>query len=1670
MSTLDDTIHLTGIVALPKPHTAFGPHRSKVKQSYAQLRRLHRHEAITIEPSLEDYELDVPFSLAAEPTYWEPSHEELRWVAGPSQPIAPWDTVSPTTKGHFDDRATIHGYVEGQHVSGMPVGRRWTWTWGQDGNMPTITSTRAVHNWGMHDSLPAPRFANLSAIGTGDLQMGAWNALLLEYQLVNQPIDATLIAHYGSLIKAGINDVRFIHRLATLYVVAKHAEKCKDVRQRPGRLNLNNIPRAQMTDVEVQPVATIADLRTAMASGLRGGNFVPTQYTGINEVDENTIEVLWVATQSQNPIEISDEQHVAQVYWPEIPNLKLMLKGTYLPGPVQHLASDNVWAAAMRWCHTFSDPNLMYEAVRYLSIICASPSRTFVSAYSKNIMVSLPLAQMGGYSLGPMISEPVYMAVEALTEPKYEMLLAESVLYAKIISASIASWTWPELGYFRLAGQLDARDLRQLNEAFHIFQGGVAFWKAAQNVFTSLGIKGNIGRLVGTTIPRHDRNDQLLDNLVRNIPDSVQWSELLRSMSRISSASAIMAALYPMRLSQIISPGLWIGPYSLSQGRTNDEAFYTLATLQGVGIELFGRDGTGLPSRVLPRYVAAYDGTFLDHQGRAFVDQAGVHFEPVIQLNSLDQIVALNQPEHAMFKREYFIDSSAVMYPWQEEMLAPRANRTMPPGVAQPPAGIMGGGGIIRPPPPGAGQNIWPPPPIAPGLGQMPGPSGASGSGVQPTVAAQDVPAVQLSEPTPPPVPSQTLAPSLTTAAPQELQRTVLPVAVEPTLPQPPAQQETAAATQLVQPILQPPPVVVEEVSTRPAVVQVTAGSITPQPQQVATAPVVPVQPVQAQQPITSTATSRRQMARAELAAGAPIPAWQAMQEAFPSLPEPAPPPPEVAEPTPPVMELRKRRLLADNRKRLIIRPAEVSKDYHFDSTKMAWFKHGAKAGPPKLTYPFASQAQPAYVIAPSDNVIQERTGARTARIATGPAAILQANQIATRIAQAVASTAATPSVVPQQAPQATTAQQAVIGGQGSLAAQGSSTPALLSDLVAQVVDRVDVSALETGDRVKHYETHSEDNTPNRQGYIQMVNEPTEVAKWQAAILFPNDHVAGTSAPVSRFQLPKADRVTQGQLQGLPLEMSAAFNDTFSPLMVGGSEALKTHSGSVRPLLLEATEGRTLGRLVSCLDTLMGMLPQEAIPDDQDLGPQLHVDLSAPDYVARLATIVQNINPLQHLAAIDKGERAYVAALVGWIGVMFTGLRVKDTAGTRFVRELAPAALRVAQQLSADPRLTAEEWAEEFPKFVDFLRSLRRSGVEVTLDVETSEQVKDSRGRVSTGASGKPIFKTEKRTLHISPDLLHEAVRSKEPPPTKVEMHYNAAVDAQGNALPVQRLVPEWSEVPLTGAEIEAWGKLQNIPRPPVELLGDDIPDLETFKTCLPDPSRLINSYRATAQTGKVDLPWIRDRGFLKDTLDKYDEYVSKKLQEVESVQPSTSDQVALADEIATEIVQERQTDSAQLRSEGFPDAAGDKGKQVARVPSPSVQAAASSVAVVSSQAANIAGAHRGQSIPPNQQNEDMSSPLTVTDAVLANMSAWGSNLLTKSQVAWTFTKTLPAATALGVPLPLGTIGKLVVGQEKVGSGSSQQLEPARTTSQEGTESSSAPLRVGMLDMHLRPT
>lgn len=563
-------------------------------------------------------------------------------------------------KDEYDMSYELTQVFKGTVLRTMSVGRNWSWLNG------TIC-TRNGADWGMLQKALAPAFSGLSIAVPEQGSFSSWNSLQTQLGSQNVIMPGALTGQVRALDKTDINAVRFIWRLAVLYLTAKKAE----MGGRQAYLTRNTAPPAHVVD-SVQAFANAVD------NAATGTNYVPYVVRSWNVLTDSTLRVLYTAASSG--IKIDGK---APICWPEINNVVLLITGTQnMPTALTDLSSADIYRCAVAWCHEFADTGLFHEAIENIVALSTSPIKSTVLG-TKMLSIGLPMAKMQAYALAPIML-PQEVSAD-FGEPKMSTILEQGVIRAGMLS--LAFWNWAFYGIVWLGSRKFMPDGDQ--DALYMNITTVhqypPLWNTLQHYIEAFGYKGKLGRIIASAATTVDRSRaaRIWRNKQANWP---QWEELAANAEKLPINAGLWSRLYPLMLDANYKLGSWATVGSVVGARTVAECMGSVA-MAGTNYKLRVHAADGSVATYPTGPSQNYNGEIADHSFFVTTDAYHRRYEPIFQVTAADSYYMMSCKDSVRFEGEWFIEKSAVGA--RLPNLVPY-NATVPPGIVPPPESDSG--------------------------------------------------------------------------------------------------------------------------------------------------------------------------------------------------------------------------------------------------------------------------------------------------------------------------------------------------------------------------------------------------------------------------------------------------------------------------------------------------------------------------------------------------------------------------------------------------------------------------------------------------------------------------------------------------------------------------------------------------------------------------------------------------------------------------------------------------------------------------------------------------------------------------------------------------------------------------------------------------------------------
>jgi hypothetical protein len=547
----------------------------------------------------------------------------------------------------------ILGAFNGAVVDTMVLGRVWRMDWAHESMPLTVTFHEPRIVWGNHQIRSEPLYA-AAAQAVADTQTAqSWQAVQQVYGQSNISITHTFRSLYTRLYHGEVNDVRFIFRLAVLYVASAYKENSDGA---------NNYLRIDDYKAEAMTALTgIDEHMAAMQEAGHGRNYVPFRATGDEDDDVISVSILHLATASSIKVPHASRNAAVLNFWPDIPSLSLIWNATSQTARLVRQATtvhaSDVWRVAVDWCSTFSDVAIFRECVEYLMVMGVSPtvgnSPIFMTS---ELAVQLPSANMSKYVLGPLLASRMDADAQLKhVSPKWEVAISRAVFAAKAMSLCHSAWFVPYVLLAEDMGWLDYKMYNRLQPHYRVGQHGASIWGTIKKNLNQLGYSGDPGRLFSCTYPS-TRFQVYVGNVRVMREHLVQWDEMARLTRTLPKSSAIWGELYPLRMETAVRPKMWFRPGAVSGGRSTQECMYGLQRIVRQLDYAWLVTGAGMEVKhVNMRPAMNYRGQVADYQFSKSSDKFGNQYEVIARIDRIEDIIAVREPKTLLFSVTWWI-------------------------------------------------------------------------------------------------------------------------------------------------------------------------------------------------------------------------------------------------------------------------------------------------------------------------------------------------------------------------------------------------------------------------------------------------------------------------------------------------------------------------------------------------------------------------------------------------------------------------------------------------------------------------------------------------------------------------------------------------------------------------------------------------------------------------------------------------------------------------------------------------------------------------------------------------------------------------------------------------------------------------------------------------------
>ncbi len=464
---------------------------------------LVRHGAVSLQIGQKAPSMERALDIDVSSLVWG-SHERKARVAGAS----------------FDARYSILACQQGSTDREYRVGRIWHF----DG----AVGVRGGRSWGDSTMQLCAPFSAVCLPRSDRSSMSAWAAVVSKYAAAAAMMPAHFSSDVSTLLYQDVNTIRFVYRLAALYVAALlHGD------------DQGTIFIREATRVETHLVDSVQVLLRTIASAMEGRNFVAFCPKSHGPLYADTGEVLLLAASRQVRL-----HGVPLVCWPEINHLQLATEGVgHLHVPLS-LRASSIYLAASSWCLQYSNLKFFEEAVETLLLISCRPDGLEQHWYMPDPTISLPAARMGVFALAGLL-EGRELSDASPAEPEKGLLLNTAQMRAALLYACIWRYAYYASVFFACLGLEALEKERSVLRHFQ-YQSCRHLWGYVQYQLAILGVSGEVGQVFGTL--GSQSNVRLIRRgLLHERAQSVDWVELAAMLPHLPVEAGCWGCLYPLR-------------------------------------------------------------------------------------------------------------------------------------------------------------------------------------------------------------------------------------------------------------------------------------------------------------------------------------------------------------------------------------------------------------------------------------------------------------------------------------------------------------------------------------------------------------------------------------------------------------------------------------------------------------------------------------------------------------------------------------------------------------------------------------------------------------------------------------------------------------------------------------------------------------------------------------------------------------------------------------------------------------------------------------------------------------------------------------------------------------------------------------------------------------------
>jgi len=580
--------------------------------------------------------------------------------------VAPEEAKQRLGKAGFDMRFQFRGYNTDLTLTRtFNSGRVWNWKWSQ-----SIGTADLLGDWGAGTTTLAPAFAGLasSVVDTG--VTSSWASLLAHFGEGATPANSILTSHVRNRHNAQVNPVRFVMRLAIMYMMASTLE-----------IDGDSLAVQRATWPDVRDISLTAHVSRLLDDTRMGSGCVYLNGSYDSLISQEELTVLYIAC-STDPIWRLNGDHSLAHFWPVMPQMILAYSQIQFVNIVPQASAAAIWRTAVLWCGRYSTVALFRECIHFVATIMMSPKANSPILLGERGMIHLPVARMEGYGLGPLI-QPMSEAEHAdYVEPSIPALLGETIPQAMFLGLVHLHSLWHGVLTAVQFGDLNVPDAQLAFRRYTRSMNGSSHSKWLAAYITKYdGASGTLGRLLGNFLPALAVNRELggksrhrgaisaskfFSRIVR-AEDNLQWEEVALTGLKMPLESTIWGYIYPMCIKEgTYQRTGWGLPKNFAAGRSLAEA---CTSVHGVGLwqgssavwRFLAESANGMRTTIsLPIRMSGTTGRAMDYSFRAYRSKTETIYTPIFQVRDPEYVRFLSDSACYVYHLKWYTESVGV--------------------------------------------------------------------------------------------------------------------------------------------------------------------------------------------------------------------------------------------------------------------------------------------------------------------------------------------------------------------------------------------------------------------------------------------------------------------------------------------------------------------------------------------------------------------------------------------------------------------------------------------------------------------------------------------------------------------------------------------------------------------------------------------------------------------------------------------------------------------------------------------------------------------------------------------------------------------------------------------------------------------------------------------------